>query len=216
MAAKSLTFNVKLFNGEIHPISFTSNIKKKDLTQMITDLFPDMNEFYEICWFYEDLELDSKEECPFPKKGETICALARIVTPTIELVDYWNCYDQTYSRWYDDWTLVLEHNKKDVLVISIFYRKTIEGDFFFSAENQSIRLIDESWSDNCTKIVAFPNENILTAYKSLSELLNTECDKNEIPEGVWDFWISEAEKKWNEMITNKTKIRPDIEEHFEW
>jgi hypothetical protein len=220
MAAKSLTFNVKLFNGEIHPITFSSNIKKKDLTQMIKNLLPDMNEFYEICWFYEDSDpdskLDSKEECPFPKNGETVCALARIISPTIIFTDFWNCYDQTYSRWYDNWTLVLEHNRKDMLVIDILYRKTIDGDFFFSHEYQPIRLIDESFSSNCTRIVAFPNENILTAYKSLSELLEAEYDKSKVPEGVFDFWIMEAEKKWNEMIASKTKIRPDIEEYYEW
>ena len=37
-----------------------------------------------------------------------------------------------------------------------------------------------------------------------------------IPEGVFEFWISEAEKKWNDCIGSKEKIRPDVEPHFEW
>jgi hypothetical protein len=90
---------------------------------MIKDLLPDMNEFYDIYWFYEDSnpdsEFDLKEECPFPKNGETVCALARVVSPDILFVDSWSCYDQTYSRWYDDWTIVLHHKKK-ILLLLIF------------------------------------------------------------------------------------------------
>jgi hypothetical protein len=187
---------------------------------MIKDLLPDMNEFYDIYWFYEDSnpdsEFDLKEECPFPKNGETVCALARVVSPDILFVDSWSCYDQTYSRWYDDWTIVLHHKKKDTFIIDIRYRKTIDGEFFFSQNNRHIRFIDESFSSNCTRIVTFPNESILTAYRSLSELLEAECNKTKVPEGILDFWISEAEKKWNEVIASKIKIRPDIDPHYEW
>lgn len=218
MESNVISFNVKLMNGDIYPITISSQITTKNLKKIIEDLFPDKEEYYEAYWFYcdnLDSELDSKEQLPFPKNNETICAFRRVKIPEIHFIDSWNCYDTTYHRWYDDYTIVIQIDNNNELILDFRFRKTIEGNFFFKQDNNKVKLIEENFRDNVTRIVQFPHQNEITHFTSLYELLLTEYENVNVPFTVFDIWITEADKEWNNKISNKIKIRPDEDPIYE-
>jgi hypothetical protein len=216
MVSKVLSFNVKLMTGDIYPVTFSSQIKKKDLKRIIEDMFPDMGPYYEAYWFYEhhDLDFNFKEEPPFPKNGELVYAIARPKLPTILFVDCWNCYDITYHRWYHDYSVVINFNNQDVIHVDFRYRKTEQGEFFFKQDDDNIHYIDESFSGNATRIVQF--NRIVEYVTKLSELLLPAYLETKIPQSVYEVWIMETERKWNEEYASCIKTKPDVEEQYDW
>lgn len=136
-------------------------------------------------------------------------------SPVIRIffTDFWNVYDATHSRWYEEITIVVQVNGADEILIDLRYRKTQQGEFFFLVGQQGISLEYESFSDNATRVVRFPPS--LSPFTSLEEILHHKYLPLQLPTEVLESRITRIRQEWDTSF-QFTRVRPDVDPVYQW
>ena len=239
MSANSV-FYVKTLFGEIQAFPIASHIKMKDVTEIMKQLLP-ASKWYEPYWFPMPVDdaLDQKENVPndlrripsYPKRGETVCLVARPIACSIYIVDTESTFDRTHLCWYVDNTLVIEVNGIDILVIDFSYRETEQGCLYvrqyelnirpnYTNQYHSIIKIVHEQKESGIRVAQFPR--VLPdgcTFTSLYDLIwsiyqekilhSFEKELNQ-PESVIDAWIRDAVRVWETKLPSMRKyLYPD-------
>jgi len=132
----------------------------------------------------------------------------------ISFIDFWGVYDATHSRWYKEFTILVQVDGNDEILVHLRFRKTAEKEFFFLVGYPNgVQLEYESFSGNATRVVRFPHN--LPHFSSLEDILHHEYLKLSLPTELIESRIALIRHEWNNEPLF-TRVRPEVDPVYQW